>query len=277
MSVEAAFLSTLRSELLIRVFNTYHIAAQTSHYTPRAARVVPLRSDSRPAYLTPGLPPTPIITRALVSAQIVVLIADLKYSSNIEIETDDWLPPQGESFVVPLEVSAPKIEGFVVNAEVLADAVADAIGINADELSVTVTNGDFCPAFITGRNDRSVTKRDCRQKKPRRWLGCRWTNGQCAKKNPDVVQPIPLVCTGDCCELNRRACRGTGTDARKWSRKYKMNPRKSCKYTKDKSMQNKTPDGKCDQELNLMCAHKPNIEQLTAVLYAFRWSSLRAR
>ena len=204
--------------------------------------------------------------RALVSAaQIVVSKVDLELSSGIEFETYDWLPPQQESFVITIEVSAPKIEGFVLNAEVLADAVAEATGINADELSVTVTNGDLC---------LGLTKSKCRQKKPKRWLSCRWADGQCAKKNPDVVQPIPLVCTEDCCELNKRACKGAGVHARKWSWKYKMNPKRSCKYTKDKSMQNKTPDGKCNQ--HRVMGFRPSLKSSNS-LCPFGWSSLRAR
>ena len=66
-------------------------------------------------------------------------------------------------------------------------------------------------------------------------------------KRADFTQPVPLVCTGHCCELNKRACKGTGVHARKWARKYKMNPRKGCKFTKDKSMQSTNPDGKCDR------------------------------
>ena len=204
--------------------------------------------------------------RALVSAaQIVFSKADLELSSGIEIETDDWLTPQPGSLVITIEMSAPNIEGFVLNADVLAGAVADATGIDADELSVAVTNGDLC---------LGLTKRECRQKKPRRWLSCRWADGLCAKKNPDVVQPIPLVCTEDCCELNKRACKGAGVHARKWSWKYKMNPKRSCKYTKDKSMQNKTPDGKCNQ--HRVMGLRPSLVSSDS-LCPFGWSSLRAR
>ena len=109
-------------------------------------------------------------------------------------------------------------------------------------------------------------RRKCRSKKAKRWLGCKWS-GACAVKHADFIQPIPLECGGTaCCELNKRACKGTGVHARKWAKKQGMNPKKVCKYTKDKSMQNKTPDGKCDQELNLMGAHKPNIEHPFCVL-----------
>ena len=96
-------------------------------------------------------------------------------------------------------------------------------------------------------------------------------------KNADFTQPTPLECGGAaCCELNERACKGTGVHAREWAREQGVNPKKVCKYTKDKSMQNKTPDGKCDQEFHLMGAHKPNIEQ-PIVSFRLLWSSLRAR
>ena len=67
-------------------------------------------------------------------------------------------------------------------------------------------------------------------------------------KRADFTQPTPLECGGTaCCELNKRACKGTGVHARKWAKKQGTNPKKACKYTKDKSMQNKTPDGKCNR------------------------------
>ena len=117
-------------------------------------------------------------------------------------------------------------------------------------------------------------RRKCRSKKAKRWLGCKWS-GACAVKNADFTQPTPLECGGAaCCELNKRACRGTGIHARKWRRKYKMNMRKACKYTKDKSMQNKTPDGKCNQ--HRVMGFRPSLKSSNS-LCPFGWSSLRAR
>ena len=121
--------------------------------------------------------------------------------------------------------------------------------------STAPTFGDLCVEIDS--------RRKCRSKKAKRWLGCKWSMGACAVKRADFTQPTPLECGGAaCCELNKAACKGRNiVNNRVWRKKYGKNPKKVCKYTKDKSMQNKTPDGKCDQELHLMGAHKPNIKQ----------------
>ena len=74
----------------------------------------------------------------------------------------------------------------------------------------------------------------------------KWYNRleECFVKNANFEQPIPLECEGSCCGLNMRACKGIGVHAKAWSKKYSANPKKACKFTKDKSMQNLTPDGK---------------------------------
>lgn len=64
-------------------------------------------------------------------------------------------------------------------------------------------------------------------------------------KNVNFEQPIPLACVGPCCELNKIACKGRNVaNYRAWKEKYDKDPKKTCKYTKDKSLQNLTPDGK---------------------------------
>ena len=118
-------------------------------------------------------------------------------------------------------------------------------------------------------------RRKCRSKKAKRWLGCKWSMGACAVKRADITQPTPLECGGEACrELNKRACKGTGVHARKWAKKQGMNPKKVCKYTKDKSMQNKTPDGKCNQ--HRVMGLRPSLKSSNS-LCPFGWSSLRAR
>ena len=86
--------------------------------------------------------------------------------------------------------------------------------------------------------------------------------GACAVKRADFTQPTPLECGGAaCCELNERACKGTGVHAREWAREQGVNPKKVCKYTKDKSMQNKTPDGKCNR-VGFDALHLSNAQML---------------
>ena len=175
---------------------------------------------------------------------------------------------------VSLVLEVTQLEPFVADLGGLAEKVALAAGLSPSDVSITVEieYSDFCVTL--------TKKKHCKSRKAKRWLGCKWArrNGEasCAVKNPYFEQSTPLRCMGLCCQLNKRSCRGTGVHARKWSRKYKMNPKKACKYTKDKSMQTKTPDGKCDQELHSMSAHKPNISS-KSLACPFGWSSLRAR
>ena len=159
---------------------------------------------------------------------------------------------------ITIEVEASQQSGapLFVNTDTIRDAVATELSIDPSTLVVEVAAtssptaspvSDLCVEI-----DR---RRKCKSKKARRWLGCKWSKGACAVKRADFTQPTPLDCNGvgkACCELNKRACKGTGVHARKWARKYKVNPRKACKYNKDKSMQNKTPDGKCDCRVDLL-------------------------
>ena len=145
---------------------------------------------------------------------------------------------------VSLVLEVTQLEPFVADLENLAEKVALAAGLAAGEVSIIVeiAYSDFCVAF--------KKKKHCRTRKAMRWLGCRWSQRSCAVKHPEFVQPTPLQCKGPCCELNKRSCRGTGVHARKWRRKHKMNPKKACKFTKDKSMQTQTPDGKYPRRRN---------------------------
>ena len=149
---------------------------------------------------------------------------------------------------VSLVLEVTQLEPFVADLEDLAEKVAIAAGLSPSDVSITVEieYSDFCATF--------TKKKHCRSRKAKRWLGCKWSrqNGErsCAVKNPYFEQPTPLQCKGPCCDLNKRACRGTGVHARKWRRKNKMNPKKACKFTKDKSMQTSTPDGKYPRRRN---------------------------
>lgn len=137
-------------------------------------------------------------------------------------DTDMFVGSLGSSAAAPLGENCP-----TTNAP------------SAAPTTTAPTATDYCAAF---------TRKECHSTQATRWLGCSWsrTDGSCVVRDPSFVQPDPLDCGGHaCCSLNKRACRGIGVHARAWSiDNGGTSPRRVCRYTKDKSMQNQTPDGK---------------------------------
>ena len=97
------------------------------------------------------------------------------------------------------------------------------------------TSGDLCAA---------LGMKECKSFKVKQLWGCKWTKGECIAKT-GFIQPTSFECDGDCCVLNKAACRGKTWKAKAWKKTHgRGGPTKACKFTLDQTFAMTTPDGK---------------------------------